>query len=92
MFEKLSEHPWYIEDWDDDFDCTYATIAFFVPHKFRAAVDQLVAENPDAVPPSPRERFEAFMAKLQNEPEDPDVRRVMKAVEPIIKAIAEKAK
>ena len=31
VFDLLSKHPLYIQDYDDDFDCTYAYIEFKAP-------------------------------------------------------------
>lgn len=31
VFEEMSNHPWYVQDADDDFDCTYANIYFRIP-------------------------------------------------------------
>lgn len=33
VIDKLAQHPNYIKDFDDDFDCTYATIVFKTPEK-----------------------------------------------------------
>lgn len=34
IIDKLAEHPCYLRDQDDDFDCTYATIYFSFPEEF----------------------------------------------------------
>ena len=34
--EELRATPGYVEDFDDDFDCTFATFVFKVPEKFEA--------------------------------------------------------
>lgn len=31
VFEEIKEHPLYIRDYDDSFDCTYASIEFNMP-------------------------------------------------------------
>jgi len=41
VFDRLRLHPNYIGDADDDYDCTYATIRFSVPDKFKEAVRQI---------------------------------------------------
>lgn len=33
IIDKLAEHPNYLTDYDDDYDCTYAYIEFSVPEK-----------------------------------------------------------
>lgn len=35
--EKLQQHPWYLTDRDDRFDCTYADFLFQVPDEHREA-------------------------------------------------------
>lgn len=45
VFDLLRKHPNYISDYDDDFDCTYAYIAFSVPEEFKKALDDLVNES-----------------------------------------------
>lgn len=42
VFDKLSEHPNYIKDYDDDFDSTYASIEFSVPDKYKDRCKQLL--------------------------------------------------
>jgi len=37
----LKKHPCYIEDWDDDFDPTYAYFKFKVPEKYRELAEKL---------------------------------------------------
>ncbi len=38
---KLPDHPNYIRDYDDDFDCTYAYIEFNPPEEFRELFKEL---------------------------------------------------
>ena len=38
---RLPEHPRYLYDEDDDFDCTYATIYFSFPEEYRAGLEAL---------------------------------------------------
>ena len=45
-FDALSEHPQYIEDRDDDFDCTYAMIYFRPPPALAAEFDAMASEKP----------------------------------------------
>ena len=86
---RLPKHEFYLFDRDDDFDPTYATNYFRIPDKFKAAVVHLVATDPAATPPTPAERWQAFFEKLSSDPEDPDVKRVTDAIEPVIKQIVE---
>lgn len=41
VFDKLSKHPCYLRDEDDDFDCTYATIYFKFPDEFASDLTKL---------------------------------------------------
>lgn len=43
VFEEMAEHPLFIEDRDDDFDCTYCTFFFNAPDEYKedlAKIDQ----------------------------------------------------
>lgn len=31
VFDNLADHPNYVRNWDDDFDCTYAYVEFTIP-------------------------------------------------------------
>jgi len=39
--EKLRKNEFYIKDYDDDFDCTYATFVFKIPPEFKQDVNNL---------------------------------------------------
>ncbi len=78
--ELLVTHPLYVRDYDDDFDCTYASFEFKLPEKaqpfFRALRDALGQKDAEA----PMERFKGLIDKLQagiGEKEDPQVARAM---------------
>ena len=47
VFDELSENPNYICDYDDDFDCTYASIEFKVPDKYIEFTKRLVKDGAD---------------------------------------------
>ena len=40
--EELYKDPNYVRDYDDDFDCTYATYLFNVPEKWKADFDAIM--------------------------------------------------
>jgi hypothetical protein len=44
ILDELSNHQNYITDYDDDFDCTYATIEFSVPDKHKKEIDKMPKE------------------------------------------------
>lgn len=54
----FTDHPLYLSDADDDFDCTYADILFRVPEEAKAALVNL----PETMPPA--ERWQALFAAL----------------------------
>lgn len=45
VFDELSVHPNYIEDYDDSFDCTYATIVFSVPEQHLKQTKEMVNQS-----------------------------------------------
>lgn len=42
IFDILSKHPNYLRDWDDDFDSTYAYIAFSIPDDFKMLISGMI--------------------------------------------------
>jgi hypothetical protein len=62
VFDILKQHPNYIRDYDDDFDCTYAYIEFSVPEEAKEFVKGLVTgEKPLTV----AEKFEKTMEEMK---------------------------
>lgn len=77
VMDALAEHPNYLTDYDDDFDCTYASVEFSVPEKFKAFVQDAISAGaaPDE---KPMERFQSMLSKLQGgNTEDADVKRAL---------------
>lgn len=62
VFDVLSKHPNYICDYDDDFDCTYASIEFSVPDKFIVLTKEFVRQGVDTTTGS--EKFKKFLDVL----------------------------
>lgn len=60
VFERLAEHPLYLRDRDDDFDCTYATIFFKLPEEYADDLRRL-----DSGPFEPSQRWAELLAKLE---------------------------
>ena len=60
---KLPEHPNYITDYDDDFDCTYAYIEFSIPDKYKDFI-KIVVENQLPVE-TVNEKFSNLLKELQ---------------------------
>ncbi len=46
----LAEHPLYISDSDDDFDCTYANFFYRYPEEYRADLEAMASNDPDYKP------------------------------------------
>ena len=63
IFEELSEHPNYISDEDDDFDCTYARIYFSFPERFKAELTELAAKEPTQ---DPKVMWDTLLEALKN--------------------------
>lgn len=61
VLDQLATHPLYIEDRDDDFDSTYATIYFKVPPEFEAGMAVLASETPF----NPSERWLAAIEAIK---------------------------
>lgn len=58
----LPRHPNYIRDWDDEFDCTYASIAFSVPDEWKALASDLAT---GVEPASFEQKFCSVMAEMK---------------------------
>lgn len=58
VFEELSEHPNYLSDADDSFDCTYATIYFSFPEQYKEQLEQIEES------PSGEKQWEMLFEKL----------------------------
>lgn len=61
VFDKLAQHPCYLRDVDDEFDCTYATIYFRFPEEFAEGLRRLDS----GVPFEPDKRWKEFLAALK---------------------------
>lgn len=84
--EKLPCDEGYVEDWDDDFDNTYASIRFTIPETFIELCEQIAGSG--AEQEDPGKRMVAVIEKLQSgDKDDPTVQRVLKAMEPTMKQI-----
>ncbi len=57
---KLPDHPNYIRDYDDDFDCTYAYIEFSPPEEFMELFKEL-GKDPELV----GEKFNKLIANYK---------------------------
>ena len=68
--DVLSEHPNYLRDEDDAFDCTYCTIFFSVPEDRQPEIVEYLSEvekqDRDDLLLTPAERFENTIESLKN--------------------------
>lgn len=62
VFDKLSSHTNYLCDYDDNFDCTYASIEFSVPDKFIELTKEFVKKGADTTTGS--EKFKKLLDVL----------------------------
>lgn len=61
VFDELSDHPCYLRDDDDDFDCTYANIYFSYPEEYAAELRAIEANTPIV---TPSEKWQALFAAM----------------------------
>lgn len=87
--DGLCAHPQYVSDADDDFDSTYADFKFKLPEKF----EHLRAWLNDRTEKPAAERWQEAITKLQTAPaDDPDVKRMLGVIEPVMQQVAEALK
>lgn len=81
---KLPTHPEYLRDYDDDFDCTYATVAFRVPENYRTEMAAIATgHDPETV----QERFTKLAEALESGQDSPEVVRAKEVGQRIAQAI-----
>lgn len=62
VFDSLGEHPNYVSDYDDEYDCTYAYIEFSVPEEYKELVEAL--EKNQEPTQTVSEKFNALIEKM----------------------------
>ena len=60
VFDEMSDHPLYVYDEDDDFDCTYANIYFRHPEEYAVVLKEMVANTL-----APAEKWQLLFAALE---------------------------
>ncbi|MCK9601364.1 MAG: hypothetical protein M0R06_20150 [Sphaerochaeta sp.] len=65
--DGMAKNPLYVEDFDDDFDCTYATIRFSIPERYHDLADTL---KPEKKTPTLLEKTNAACEAIGKMPED----------------------
>lgn len=68
--------PGFVEDEDDDFDCTYAYFRFAPPEEWKPLIDAL-RELGAGTMQNPGERFRQLIADMEAKKETPEVARAL---------------
>jgi hypothetical protein len=88
----LQSHPEYVRDFDDEFDCTYASYVFKVPTAFKSIVEKITSTLEDQHT-DPGSRFQELLKKLEtNDKSDPQVKHAIEVGEKILGPIVEHLK
>lgn len=88
MNRALAQKPSYLNDRDDDFDCTYADFFFRVPADLQATVQEIAAMGGKGE--EPRVAWDRVLAKLRTLPvdsADEEMRNALAVGRPIVEAI-----
>lgn len=90
--ERLQGLPTYETDYDDDFDCTYASYEFKVPEAFKATAEELATLGAESKE-EPMVKFKRLIDNLQKgDTKDPAVVRAMEVGKQIFGKIDEQMK
>lgn len=85
VLDNFSEnHPNYIKDYDDDFDCTYAYVEFSVPDGYKEELKDLAT---GVEPKKVGEAFQELFKDMESGKDTEAVQRSKKVAEKIIGAI-----
>lgn len=92
IFDTLKEHPCYIRDYDDDFDCTYASVEFSVPDGKLEIIEHIHLATKERI--DPQKAFSTLIPKLQDpkHQNDPDVINALNVGKNIFALIEEQTK
>lgn len=66
---KLTQHPNYIKDYDDDFDSTYAYFEFKVPETLDPVLDRIMKAQ-GGPPVSVTQKFNEIIAEMREMPKE----------------------
>jgi len=75
VFDEMSTHPYFIQDFDDGFDSTYASFEFKVPDQFKEQVDKLFDKSDNKAPADKWK--DLFVAMDKKNTDDPVVKQAM---------------
>ncbi len=88
VIDELAKHPNYLDDYDDDFDCTYAYIEFSVPDKYKEEIKKFsTGVKPKTLEEKTNETLAKMdkMSKEEIEQAFPALTDVMKKIEGVVK-------
>jgi hypothetical protein len=83
----LRRHPLYLDDYDEPYDTTYATFIFACPSAIAENLQRESEADPSMVPKPWLVRLHEFDELSGAQPDHPEVRRVLEAMQPLLGAI-----
>lgn len=66
VFNKMSRHPCYISDSDDEYGCTYANIKFSFPEAYKTELLALAKQEPSITPSEKWQNFLNYLEKARD--------------------------
>jgi hypothetical protein len=84
----LRAHPYFLRDYDEPVDRTFATYVFKAPIGALMSLESAVAADPSAIPKSFEVRSQMAADMLQNDPNNPEAQRIAEALRPTMEALA----
>lgn len=64
--EELRKHPNYLREFDDEYDCTYATYVFSVPDEFKSDLDLIISGKIKEISEKYKQRLYKVYPKLKD--------------------------
>lgn len=91
QIKALQNHPLYVEDYDDEFDSTYASFVFRIPPV--PVWDAFFTDPSVQAEQTPMERFRGVIKKLESgDQSDPQVQRALEVGKRILGELEKKMK
>lgn len=81
---ELQAHPLYLDDYDDDFDCTYAYYRFRVPEEQRKKAEAILTEQG---PRDPCQEFDTLVDNLKTRKVTPETTRALQVRQSIFSGL-----
>lgn len=85
IFSILASHPNYITNYDDDFDCTYASFEFSIPDEYKEDIKNIF--NSSGKTATPSERFQKLIKDLEAGNKTEDTEKALNVGEDLMKNI-----